>query len=99
MSVVVDKPSWNSRKLYASVQIAAPVETVWGILTDYPALGTFIPGLVKNECLERKPDGCTLLQVSMPARAMRALSTCCIYANTRAAVVLSVVALPHHHFA
>lgn len=45
VNVVVERAERNSRRLYAAVQIAAPVETVWGALTDYEGLGNFIPGL------------------------------------------------------
>lgn len=38
-------------------------EAVYAALTSYEALGTFIPGLAENRCLERHEDGCTLLQV------------------------------------
>ncbi|KAK9801958.1 hypothetical protein WJX73_001180 [Symbiochloris irregularis] len=41
----------------------APVESVWGALTDYESLGNFIPGLAENRCLSRNPKGARLLQV------------------------------------
>lgn len=63
VAVTVDKPSWNSRRLFASVPVAAPLEAVWGCLTDYERLDTFIPSLVTNRCLERRPRGATLYQV------------------------------------
>jgi hypothetical protein len=37
---------------------------VWSALTDYDNLGTFIPGLVENKCLQRYRAGCKLFQVS-----------------------------------
>lgn len=70
MSVSVDKTSWNSRQLFASVSIEAPVDSVWACLTDYDGLDTFIPSLVKNECLQRKANGATLLQVGAQEVAM-----------------------------
>ena len=36
---------------------------MYAALTSYESLGTFIPGLAENRCLERHEDGCTLLQV------------------------------------
>ena len=45
VNVVVERAERNSRRLYAAVQIAAPVETVWGALTDYEGLSNFIPGM------------------------------------------------------
>ena len=44
VEVVVERAERNSRRLFAAVQIAAPVETVWGALTDYEGLSNFIPG-------------------------------------------------------
>ncbi|KAL3159087.1 hypothetical protein ABBQ32_011085 [Trebouxia sp. C0010 RCD-2024] len=63
VQVTVERSARNSRRLYAAVQIAAPVEVVWGALTDYQGLGNFIPGLTENRCLSKKPTGATLLQV------------------------------------
>ena len=40
----VEKASRNTRRLYAGVDIEAPVELVWSVLTDYDGLGNFIPG-------------------------------------------------------
>ena len=45
VNVVVERAARNSRRLYAAVQIAAPAETVWGVLTDYEGLSNFIPGI------------------------------------------------------
>lgn len=41
---MIERGERNSRRLYGAVQIAAPVETVWGALTDYEGLSNFIPG-------------------------------------------------------
>lgn len=57
--------SFSSRKLQASVDINAPLPVVWQALTDYNNLGTFIPSLVENRCLERRKQGCLLYQVRM----------------------------------
>ena len=63
VSIQVDKTSWNSRRIYASISITAPVEMVWDALTDYDNLGTFIPSLVENRCLERTGRTAVLYQV------------------------------------
>jgi|LauGreSBDMM110SN_4_FD.fasta_scaffold146735_2 uncharacterized protein YndB with AHSA1/START domain len=63
IQVELEKTSWNSRKLFASVHIKAPVGTVWSCLTDYEGLGEFIPSLVENQCLERRPNGALVRQV------------------------------------
>lgn len=57
--------SFSSRKLQATVDINAPLPVVWQALTDYNNLGTFIPSLVENRCLERRKQGCLLYQVRM----------------------------------
>ena len=46
VEVQLEKTSWNSRKLFASINIEAPIETVWGALTDYDGLQSFIPSLI-----------------------------------------------------
>lgn len=61
--VEIENTSWTSRKVYARISVRAPVEVVWGCLSDYDNLGTFIPSLVENVCLERKPNGAVLKQV------------------------------------
>lgn len=44
VAVIVEPASNNARRLYARVDIAAPVRIVWDSLTDYDGLGNFIPG-------------------------------------------------------
>ena len=44
MTVEVDKASRNARRLYAAVNIDAPLSQVWQALTDYKGLGNFLPG-------------------------------------------------------
>lgn len=63
MAVKLTATSFSSRKLQATVDINAPVPVVWEALTDYENLGTFIPSLVENRCLERRKQGCLLYQV------------------------------------
>ena len=53
----------STASLCASLQpCRPPAEAVYAALTSYESLGTFIPGLAENRCLERHEDGCTLLQ-------------------------------------
>ncbi|KAF5829951.1 dehydrase and lipid transport-domain-containing protein, partial [Dunaliella salina] len=61
--LTLEKTSWNSRKLFASVNVAAPEEQVWRCLNDYEGLANFIPSLVENKCLEKKENGAILYQV------------------------------------
>lgn len=63
MAVKLTATSFSSRKLQATVNIQAPLPVVWEALTDYDRLGTFIPSLVENRCLERRKQGCLLYQV------------------------------------
>jgi len=50
--VTVERAARNSRRLYAAVQIAAPIDVVWGALTDYEGLGNFIPGAMSQIFIE-----------------------------------------------
>lgn len=42
----VDVVSWRERRVFASVAVAADVDTVWRIITDYERLADFVPNLV-----------------------------------------------------
>lgn len=42
----VDVVSWRERRVFASVAVAADVDTVWRVITDYERLAEFIPNLV-----------------------------------------------------
>lgn len=70
VSIQVDNTSWNSRRIYASISITAPVEMVWNALTDYDNLDSFIPSLVENRCLERNGTTAVLYQVGAQDVAM-----------------------------
>eukprot|EP00775_Hariotina_reticulata_P004544 gene4544-4796_t len=70
VAVELVSTSFSSRKLHASIDIGAPVDIVWDALTDYDNLGTFIPSLVENKCLKRRPQGCVLYQVGAQDVAM-----------------------------
>lgn len=56
VQVTVERGARNSRRLYAAVEIAAPVEVVWGALTDYQGLGNFIPGTLHASCTNKKQN-------------------------------------------
>ena len=47
VSLEVEPAPNNARRLYAGVNIAAPVRVVWDALTDYDGLGNFIPGAAR----------------------------------------------------
>lgn len=42
----VDVVSWRERRIKARVPVAADVESVWSVLTDYERLANFIPNLI-----------------------------------------------------
>ena len=44
VTVSVEKTERNTRNCFACIYIAVPLHIVWGALTDYDKLGTFIPG-------------------------------------------------------
>jgi hypothetical protein len=70
VAVAITNTSFSSRKINVVVHIEAPLHVVWESLTDYDNLGTFIPSLVENKCLQRKPQGCLLYQVGAQDVAM-----------------------------
>ena len=45
----------NARRLYAGVDVGAPVAVVWRALTDYDSLGSFIPGACARTRLRTHP--------------------------------------------
>jgi len=62
-TVAVTNLGNNMRKMEATIAIRAPLEAVWGVLTDYEHLADHIPGLAVSQILERRPSGARLLQV------------------------------------
>jgi hypothetical protein len=50
--VRVEKAPENSRRIFAGIDIAAPVDTVWNVLTNYSNLQNVVPNLVLNDVLE-----------------------------------------------
>ena len=53
--VVVETPSFNSRKITASIVVNSPLEDVWNILTDYNRLAERVPNLVKSYIVPTDP--------------------------------------------
>ena len=82
VEVQVERTSWNSRRLFASVYVGAPVGLVWSALTDYENLATFIPSLVENRCLEKRQRGAVLYQVGpLTCEPLYEASTCWAWLN------------------
>nr|ABK22866.1 unknown [Picea sitchensis] len=44
------------------IEVEAPLDAVWNVLTDYERLADFIPGLAVSQLLERRENGARLLQ-------------------------------------
>ena len=53
----------NARRIFAGIDIQAPIDDVWRILTDYEELEAAVPNLVENTVLDRWSTGCRLRQV------------------------------------
>ena len=49
----VDVVSWRERRVLASVAVAADVDTLWQVITDYERLADFIPNLVQRSAFSR----------------------------------------------
>lgn len=57
VSVVLERPTRDTRTVLASVLIRTPLETVWGLLSDYSELATHIPNLALSDVLRTLPNG------------------------------------------
>ncbi|CAL4928287.1 unnamed protein product [Urochloa decumbens] len=53
----VDVVSWRERRVLASVAVAADVDTLWQVITDYERLADFIPNLVHSGRIPCPHDG------------------------------------------
>jgi hypothetical protein len=58
----IEKSGKNSRRVTATIEVEAPLDAVWNVLTDYERLADFIPGLAVSQLLERRENGARLLQ-------------------------------------
>ena len=65
VKVKVGRGPRNSRFVFASLDVRAPIEVLWTSLTDYDHLDEFIPSLAENECLQRRPTGAILRQAQL----------------------------------
>lgn len=59
----IEKSGKNSRRVTATIEVEAPLDAVWNVLTDYERLADFIPGLAVSQLLERRENGARLLQI------------------------------------
>jgi len=61
-NVFIESPTMNSRVINASTMIAASMDTVWEILTDYNRLADRIPNLTKSYLVPAPPNTTRLFQ-------------------------------------
>jgi hypothetical protein len=59
----IEKLEKSSRRIRSRIDIDAPLQTVWNILTDYERLADFIPGLAVCQLLQKKDNYARLFQV------------------------------------
>ena len=59
--VTVTKLEGRQRKIEAWIDLAAPIESVWQLLTHYEALPEFIPNLIRS-CRVDHPEGCVRIE-------------------------------------
>ncbi len=53
----------DTKRVIAEVVVQAPLDTLWGVLTDYEALSSYVPNLEKCEILERQKGRIRVIQV------------------------------------
>lgn len=63
LDLKIEKSGKNSRRITAKIEVEAPLDAVWNVLTDYERLADFIPGLAVSQLLERRENGARLLQI------------------------------------
>eukprot|EP00466_Bigelowiella_natans_P005884 jgi/Bigna1/140803/aug1.58_g15511 len=66
--VRIERAPDNAVRIFTGIDVLAPMEAVWSILTDYDGLQRVIPNLVESNVLESKPcGGATISQVGSAA--------------------------------
>lgn len=82
----VDVVSWRERRVLASVPVAADVDTLWQVITDYERLADFIPNLVQSVTIPCPHEGRIWLEQRGLQRAL--------YWHIEARVVLDLQEIP-----
>uniref|UniRef100_A0A0D6QSV4 Coenzyme Q-binding protein COQ10 START domain-containing protein n=1 Tax=Araucaria cunninghamii TaxID=56994 RepID=A0A0D6QSV4_ARACU len=59
----IERAGKNSRRITARIEVDAPLDAVWNVLTDYEKLADFIPGLAVCKLLERGDKSARLFQI------------------------------------
>jgi Polyketide cyclase / dehydrase and lipid transport len=52
VSVKIERPSTNSRRIYGEITVPVPLQDVWSILTDYDRLAIHVPNLVESRVVQ-----------------------------------------------
>ncbi|XP_039781812.1 uncharacterized protein LOC120649168 isoform X1 [Panicum virgatum] len=86
----VDVVSWRERRVLASVPVAADVDTLWQVITDYERLADFIPNLVQSVRIPCPHEGRIWLEQRGLQRAL--------YWHIEARVVLDLQEVPDSFF-
>nr|CAB3492538.1 unnamed protein product [Digitaria exilis] len=82
----VDVVSWRERRIVGSVAVAADVDTLWQVITDYERLADFIPNLVHSGRIPCPHEGRIWLEQRGLQRAL--------YWHIEARVVLDLQEVP-----
>ncbi|KAL6894419.1 hypothetical protein ACP4OV_008517 [Aristida adscensionis] len=82
----VDVVSWRERRVLASVPVAADVDTLWQVITDYERLADYIPNLVHSGRIPCPHEGRIWLEQRGLQRAL--------YWHIEARVVLDLQEVP-----
>nr|CAB3497540.1 unnamed protein product [Digitaria exilis] len=82
----VDVVSWRERRIIGSVAVAADVDTLWQVITDYERLADFIPNLVHSGRIPCPHEGRIWLEQRGLQRAL--------YWHIEARVVLDLQEVP-----
>nr|POF12343.1 hypothetical protein CFP56_73033 [Quercus suber] len=61
--IEIEKLESNSRRIRSRIDVDAPLQTVWNILTDYERLADFIPGLAVCQLLQKSDNFARLFQI------------------------------------
>mmetsp|Transcript_62 Transcript_62/g.284 ORF Transcript_62/g.284 Transcript_62/m.284 type:complete len:376 (-) Transcript_62:152-1279(-) len=57
VAVRIERPTSNSRRIFGDIAVAASVEDVWAILTDYDRLAIHVPNLVESRVVQKQSPG------------------------------------------
>ncbi|KAK3145542.1 hypothetical protein QOZ80_3BG0254230 [Eleusine coracana subsp. coracana] len=82
----VDVVSWRERRVLGSVSVAADVDTLWQVITDYERLADFIPNLVHSGRIPCPHEG----RIWLEQRGMQQA----LYWHIEARVVLDLQEVP-----